>query len=212
MYGLTECKRVCYLEPELIDLKPASVGTAIPGTEVFLLSPNGEPVKPGEPGILHIRGPHVMSGYLNKDDLTKEMLKDGKLPGEKILCSNDWFKIDEEGFLYFLGRNDDIIKTRGEKVSPVEIENIIYKINGVKEVAVMGLNDAVMGESIIAYITVHDTVQLTEKEVQRECMVYLEPFMIPQKVIFLEEMPKNSNGKIDKKELKNLKIDAIVKI
>jgi len=212
MYGLTECKRVCYLEPELIDLKPASVGKAIPGTEVFLLSPNGEPVKPGEPGILHIRGPHVMSGYLNKDDLTKEMLKDGKLPGEKILCSNDWFKIDEEGFLYFLGRNDDIIKTRGEKVSPVEIENIIYKINGVKEVAVMGLNDAVMGESIIAYITVHDTVQLTEKEVQRECMVYLEPFMIPQKVIFLEEMPKNSNGKIDKKELKNLKIDAIVKI
>lgn len=212
MYGLTECKRVCYLEPELIDLKPASVGKAIPGTEVFLLSPNGEPVKLGEPGILHIRGPHVMLGYLNKDELTKEMLRDGKLPGEKILCSNDWFKTDEEGFLYFLGRNDDIIKTRGEKVSPVEIENIIYKINGVKEVAILGTPDPVMGESIIAYITMHDTIQLTEKEVQRECMVYLEPFMIPQKVIFLPEMPKNSNGKIDKKELKNLKIDAIVKI
>ena len=212
MYGLTECKRVCYLEPELIDLKPASVGKAIPGTEVFLLSSNGEPVKPGEAGILHIRGPHVMLGYLNKDDLTKEMLKDGKLPGEKILCSNDWFKMDGEGFLYFLGRNDDIIKTRGEKVSPVEIENIIYKINGVKEVAVMGVSDPVMGESIIAYITMHDSIQLTEKEVQRECMIYLEPFMIPQKVIFLPEMPKNSNGKIDKKELKNLKTDAIVKI
>jgi acyl-CoA synthetase (AMP-forming)/AMP-acid ligase II len=212
MYGLTECKRVCYLEPELIDLKPASVGKAIPGTEIFLLSPNGEPVKPGEPGILHIRGPHVMLGYLNKDDLTKEMFKDGKLPGERILCSNDWFKMDEDGFLYFLGRNDDIIKTRGEKVSPVEIENIIYKIAGVKEVAVMGVSDAIMGESIIAYITIHDTVQLTEKEVQRECMIYLEPFMIPQKVVFLSEMPKNSNGKIDKKELKNLKIDTIVKV
>jgi long-chain acyl-CoA synthetase len=212
MYGLTECKRVCYLEPELIDLKPASVGKAIPGTEVFLLSPNGETVKPGEPGILHIRGPHVMLGYLNKDDLTREMLKDGKLPGERILCSNDWFKMDEEGFLYFLGRNDDIIKTRGEKVSPVEIENIIYKITGVKEVAVMGVSDAIMGESIIAYITIHDTVQLTEKEVQRECMVYLEPFMIPQKVVFLSEMPKNSNGKIDKKELKNIKIGTIVKV
>jgi acyl-coenzyme A synthetase/AMP-(fatty) acid ligase len=211
MYGLTECKRVCYLEPELIDLKPSSVGKAIPGTEAFLLSPNGEPVKPGEPGILHVRGPHVMLGYLNKDDLTKEMLKDGKLPGERILCSNDWFKMDEEGFLYFLGRNDDIIKTRGEKVSPVEVENIIYKINGVKEVAVMGVSDAIMGESIIAYITMHDRVQLTEKEVQRECMIYLEPFMIPQKVIFLSEIPKNSNGKIDKKELKNLMIDTIVK-
>jgi len=212
MYGLTECKRVCYLEPELIDLKPASVGKAIPGTEVFLLSPDGASVKPGEPGILHIRGPHVMLGYLNQDDLTKEMLKDGKLPGEKILCSNDWFKMDEEGFLYFLGRNDDIIKTRGEKVSPVEIENIIYKINGVKEVAVMGVSDSVMGESIIAYITMHNTIQLTEKEVQRECMIYLEPFMIPQKVVFLPEMPKNSNGKIDKKELNKLKIDTVVKV
>lgn len=211
MYGLTECKRVCYLEPELIDLKPASVGKAIPGTEVFLLSPGGEPVQPGEPGILHIRGPHVMLGYLNKDELTREMLKDGKLPGEKILCSNDWFKMDEEGFLYFLGRNDDIIKTRGEKVSPVEIENIIYKMNGIKEAAVIGVSDSLMGESIIAYITVHESIQLTEKEVQRQCMIYLESFMIPQKVIFLKELPKNANGKIDKKELKNLKIDAFVK-
>lgn len=211
MYGLTECKRVCYLEPELIDLKPASVGKAIPGTEVFLLTPQGSPVSTGEAGILHIRGPHVMSGYLNKPDLTKEMLKEGKLPGEKILCSNDWFKMDEEGFLYFQGRNDDIIKTRGEKVSPVEVENAIYKINGIKEVAVLGAPDTVMGESIIAYITTHEKIQLTEKDVQRECMRYLEPFMIPQKVVFLPDMPKNSNGKIDKKELKEVKQNEIVK-
>jgi acyl-CoA synthetase (AMP-forming)/AMP-acid ligase II len=204
MYGLTECKRVCYLEPELIDLKPSSVGKAIPGTEVFLLSPEGNPVPAGEPGILHIRGPHVMLGYLNKEDLTKEMLKDGKLPGEKILCSNDWFKMDEEGFLYFQGRNDDIIKTRGEKVSPVEIENIIYKIDGVKEVAVLGIPDVIMGEAIEVFITTHDAIQLSEKEIQRECMTHLESFMVPQKVIFLKEMPKSPNGKIDKKELKKI--------
>ncbi|MEO9144893.1 MAG: AMP-binding protein [Ginsengibacter sp.] len=212
MYGLTECKRVCYLEPELIDLKPTSVGKAIPGTEVFLLSPQGNAVPAGEAGILHIRGPHVMLGYLNKKDLTKEMLKEGKLPGEKILCSNDWFKMDEEGFLYFQGRNDDIIKTRGEKVSPVEVENIIYKITGIREVAVMGIADAVMGESIIAYITTHENIQLTGKEVQRQCMTYLEPFMVPQKIIFLAEMPKSSNGKIDKKELKKMNKDESVKI
>jgi long-chain acyl-CoA synthetase len=211
MYGLTECKRVCYLEPELIDLKPDSVGKAIPGTEVFLLSPQGDPVPAGEPGILHIRGPHIMTGYLNKPDLTKEMLKDGKLPGDKILCSNDWFKMDEEGFLYFQGRNDDIIKTRGEKVSPVEVENTIYKIKGVKEVAVLGVPDIILGESIIAFITTHEKVKLTEKDIQRECMIYLEPFMIPQKVFFLPEMPKNSNGKIDRKELKNVMPDEIVR-
>ena len=212
MYGLTECKRVCFLEPELIDLKPASVGKAIPGTEVFLLSPEGNPVPSGEPGILHIRGPHVMLGYLNKKELSEEMLKEGKLPGEKILCSNDWFKMDEDGFLYFQGRNDDIIKTRGEKVSPVEIENIIYKINGIKEVAVLGVPDVIMGESILVYATLHDNVALTEKDIQRECMMHLEPFMIPKKVIFLPEMPKSTNGKIDKKELKKMKVDELVKI
>jgi len=211
MYGLTECKRVCYLEPELLEQKPTSVGKAIPGTEVFLLSPEGNPVPADEPGILHIRGPHVMLGYLNKKELSAEMLKEGKLPGERILCSNDWFKMDEEGFLYFLGRNDDIIKTRGEKVSPVEIENIIYRIKGVKEVAVMGMPDGIMGESIIVYITLHDGIQLNEKEIQRECMLHLEPFMIPQKVVFLSEMPKSPNGKIDKKELKQMNEHGSVK-
>ena len=204
MYGLTECKRVCYLEPELVDLKPNSVGKAIPGTEVFLLNAEGNPVPNGETGILHIRGPHVMLGYWNKEDLSREMLKQGKLPGERVLCSNDLFKMDEEGFLYFQGRTDDIIKTRGEKVSPLEIENVIYKIDGVKEVAVIGIPDEIMGESIVAHITTHDFTGLNEKDVQKECMSKLEVFMVPQKVIFLNEMPKSPNGKIDKKELKKI--------
>ena len=204
MYGLTECKRVCYLEPELVDLKPTSVGKAIPGTEVFLLDAEGLPVPIGEAGILHIRGPHVMLGYWNKEGLSREMLKKGNLPGERILCSNDLFKMDEDGFLYFQGRTDDIIKTRGEKVSPIEIENIIYKISGVKEVAVIGIPDVIMGESIVAHITTHEDTELNEKDVQKECMSKLEVFMVPQKVIFLNEMPKSPNGKIDKKELKEM--------
>jgi long-chain acyl-CoA synthetase len=202
MYGLTECKRVCYLEPELVDIKPQSVGKAIPGTEVFLLNAEGSPVSNGESGILYIRGPHVMLGYWNKEELSREMLKQGNLPGERILCSNDLFKMDEDGFLYFQGRTDDIIKTRGEKVSPIEIENVIYKIDGIKEVAVMGIPDEIMGELIVAHITTHETARLSEKEIQKECMNKLEVFMVPQKVIFLKSMPKSPNGKIDKKELK----------
>lgn len=204
MYGLTECKRVCYLEPELVDIKPGSVGKAIPGTEVFLLSPQGDPVPFGEKGILHVRGPHVMLGYWHKEELSKEMLRNGNLPGERILCSNDWFTTDEEGFLYFLGRTDDIIKTRGEKVSPAEVENVIYKIPGIKEVAVIGVPDEIMGEAIIAFVTTHGNIQIGEKDVQRECMSRLELFMIPQRIIFLDEMPKSSNSKIDKKELKKM--------
>jgi long-chain acyl-CoA synthetase len=204
MYGLTECKRVCYLEPELIDAKPASVGKAIPGTEVFLLSPDGESVPPGGRGILHIRGPHLMLGYWKNEELSKEMLKPGFLPGERILCSNDWFRMDEEGFLYFLGRTDDIIKTRGEKVSPVEVENVIYNMPGIREVAVIGVPDEIMGESIIAFVTIHDNISLDEKDVIRECMSGLESHMVPAKVIFLNEMPKSPNGKIDKKELKKM--------
>ena len=203
MYGLTECKRVCYLEPELVEIKQNSVGKAIPGTEVYLLSPEGNPVPPGEPGILHIRGPHVMQGYWKRDDLTAEMLKPGKLPWEKVLCSNDWFKTDGEGFLYFLGRTDDIIKNRGEKVSPVEIETVIYRIDGVKEVAVFGIPDKVMGESIQACITTHAGITLNDQDILRICSEQLELHMIPQKVFFLKEMPKSQNGKIDKKLLKN---------
>ena len=203
MYGLTECKRVCYLEPELIDLKPGSVGKAIPGTEVYLLSEDGKPVEPNQRGLLHIRGPHVMMGYWNKEDLSNQMLKPGLLPGEKVLFSNDWFKKDEDGCLYFLGRNDDIIKTRGEKVSPVEIENVIYKIEGIKEVAVLGTPNNIMGESIVAFITLNSQ-PMNEKEIQKACADKLEMFMVPQKVIFVDEMPKSTNGKIDKKELRKI--------
>ncbi len=209
MYGLTECKRVCYLEPELIETKPSSVGKAIPGTEVYLLSLDGEPVPQGERGILHIRGPHVMLGYWHKEDLSKEMLRQGDLPWERNLCSNDWFKMDEEGFLYFLGRSDDIIKTRGEKVSPIEVENVIYNISGIKEVAVLGFPDEILGEAIIAFITTHGKIEQDAKGVQKECMSKLELFMVPQKIVFLDEMPKSTNGKIDKKELKKIDLDNV---
>jgi amino acid adenylation domain-containing protein len=201
MYGLTECKRVCYLEPELIDVKPESVGKAIPGTEVFLLSEDGRPVPPGETGVLHVRGPHVMLGYLNRPDLSAEMLKPGKLPGERVLCTQDFFRMDEEGFLYFVGRSDDIIKSRGEKVSPIEVENCLHGIPGLREAAVVGVRDSLLGEAIRAYVALEEGVSLGEKEIKAHCLARLENFMVPKEVIFLAELPKTATGKIRKKEL-----------
>lgn len=201
MYGLTECKRVSYLEPELVDEKPFSVGKAIPGTEVFLRSPDGKDTPPGVPGILHVRGPHIMAGYWRQPELSAEMLKPGFLPGERILCTGDWFIQDQEGFLFFAGRSDDIIKTRGEKVSPVEVEQILYGISGIKEAVVVGVDDTQLGQAILAFVVLQPKSDLSERQIKKICLARLENFMVPQKIILLNELPKTANGKIDRKKL-----------
>jgi long-chain acyl-CoA synthetase len=201
MYGLTECKRVSYLEPELIEAKPGSVGKAIPGTEVYLLSADGEPVPPGEVGTLYVRGPHVMAGYWNRPDLTEEMLKPGKLPGERVLCTHDLFRMDAEGYLYFVGRTDDIIKTRGEKVSPVEVENALHRIPGVREAAVVGVPDQLLGEAIRAYVVADPSAGLTAQSLRADSAEYLESYMVPVQVILCESLPRSPNGKVNKQLL-----------
>lgn len=201
MYGLTECKRVSYLEPELIDQYPHSVGRAIPGTEVFLTKANGESVAPGEQGILHVRGPHLMLGYWKHKDLTNKMLLDDVYQNQKVLCSQDWFSMDEDGLLYFVGRSDDMIKSKGEKVSPIEVENVIYGIEGVKEVGVIGVEDGVLGQSIRAFVALEEGSELNGRKIKKTCNDKLEPYMVPKEVIVLDELPKSANGKIDKKAL-----------
>jgi amino acid adenylation domain-containing protein len=201
MYGLTECKRVSYLEPELADAKPGSVGRAIPGTEIYLLSPEGKPVPPGETGILYVRGPHVMVGYWNRPDLSEHMLKPGKLPGERVLCTQDFFRMDADGFLYFQGRSDDIIKTRGEKVAPVEVENALHSIPGVREAAIVGIPDALLGEAIRAYVVLNPEVTMNDKQLRAACAGRLENFMVPKEFVFLQELPKTATGKVSKKLL-----------
>lgn len=201
MYGLTECKRVSYLEPELVDSKPSSVGKSIPGTEMFLLTPEGKAVPPRKIGILHVRGPHVMAGYWNKPEQTSHMLKDGKIPGERILCAQDRFIRDEEGFFYFKGRSDDIIKTRGEKVSPVEVENVLHSIDGIKEAAVIGIPDEVLGQAIKAFIVLDGSIEYDEKMIKKICLSRMENFMVPSQVEFRDGLEKTTSGKISKKGL-----------
>ncbi|HEX5121650.1 MAG TPA: class I adenylate-forming enzyme family protein [Rhodanobacteraceae bacterium] len=201
MYGLTECKRVSYLEPELADSKPGSVGKAIPGTEIYLLNPDGTPTPRGETGILYVRGPHVMLGYWNRPDLTDHMLKPGKYPGERVLCTQDHFRMDADGFLYFVGRTDDIIKTRGEKVSPAEVENAMHGIDGIREVAVIGVPDEVLGQSIRAYVVLKPGATLTDKQLRVLSAQRLENFMVPKDIVIVDDLPKTTTGKVSKKLL-----------
>lgn len=201
MYGLTECKRVCYLEPELIDRKPGSVGKAIPGTEVMVLDDGGREVAGGETGVLHVRGPHVMLGYWNLPEQTEHMLKAGRYPGERILCTHDFFRVDAEGFLYFVGRSDDMIKSRGEKVSPVEVENALHAIPGVREAAVVGVPDPVLGEAIRAYVVLDEGVAMDARTFRRHCLARLEGTHVPRDVVFVDDLPKTATGKVRKKSL-----------
>lgn len=201
MYGLTECKRVCYLEPELVLSKPLSVGKAIPGTETYVLDDAGNEVAPGETGVLYVRGPHVMMGYWNLPNETAHMLKPGKFPGERVLCTHDFFRKDADGFLYFMGRSDDIIKSRGEKVSPVEVENALAAIPGVVEAAVIGVADELLGQAVRAYVVLDHGAQYTEQAFKREAMARLESFMVPRDVIFVDDLPKTATGKVRKKSL-----------
>ena len=200
MYGLTECKRVSYLPPEQIDRRPTSVGRGMPNEEVYIVDEQGHRLASGT-GELVIRGSNVMKGYWELPEETARMLRPGPLPGERLLFSGDLFRMDEEGYLYFVGRKDDIIKTRGEKVSPREVENVIYELPDVVEAAVVGVPDAVLGQAIKAVVTLRDAASLNEQDVLRHCANRLENFMVPKHVEFRAVMPKTSTGKIDKKTL-----------
>jgi long-chain acyl-CoA synthetase len=202
MYGLTECKRVSYLPPEELDRRPGSVGRGMPNEEVWIVDENGNRVGPGIVGELVVRGSNVMRGYWGDVETTERVLKPGVLPGEKVLYTGDLFKMDEEGFLYFVGRKDDMIKTRGERVSPKEVENAIYSVEGVVEVAVIPVPDDILGQAIKAYIVTRNRYHLTRKDILRHCKKELEEFAIPKYIEFRESLPKTSSGKIDKLSLR----------
>jgi amino acid adenylation domain-containing protein len=198
MYGLTECKRCTYLPPEDIDRKPLSVGIAIPNTELWIVNEANEKVGPGEVGQLVIRGATVMRGYWEKPEETAKKLRPGPLPGELVLYTGDFCKLDEDGYLYFVGRMDDIIKSRGEKVAPKEVESVIVNISGVKEVAVIGVPDAILGQAVKAIVVLEEGSTIGERDILAECQKRLENFMVPKFIEITAELPKTTTGKIKK--------------
>ncbi len=201
MYGLTECLRVSYLPFDEIDRRPTSVGRGMPNQELWIVDDQGHRVEPGIVGELVVRGSHVMQGYWEAPEETERVLRPGRLPGERVLYTGDLFQADDEGFLYFVGRKDDIIKSRGEKVSPREVENVLYSHSAVAEAAVVGIPDAFLGQAIKAIVTLKPDQSVTEQELLRHCAGCLEDFMVPQAVEIRQTLPKTANGKINKREL-----------
>ncbi|MFM2400134.1 MAG: hypothetical protein RL341_2291, partial [Pseudomonadota bacterium] len=202
MYGLTECKRVTYLPPDQLDVRPTSVGRGMPNEEVWLVDESGKRLPNGSTGELVIRGSNVMRGYWEKPAQTRERLKPGPIPGEMILFSGDIFRTDDEGYLYFVARKDDIIKSRGEKVSPREVENVLYSMPAVLEAAVVGTPDAVLGESIKAFVSLKSGFSASEKDIIGYCASKLESFMVPKHVVIMDSLPKTDTGKIKKTGLR----------
>ena len=195
MYGLTETKRTLYLPPQELDRRPGSVGGAIPGTEVWLEGEDGNRLGAGEIGELVVRGRHVMRGYWNAPEATARRYRPGMLPHERVCYTGDLFRRDEEGFYYFVSRKDDIIKSRGEKVSPVELERVLYGIPGVTRAAVIGVPDDVLGEAIKVFVVCSDPA-LTEKDVLIYCRGHVEDYMVPKYVEFRPELPMTESGKV----------------
>jgi amino acid adenylation domain-containing protein len=208
MYGQAECHRISYLPPDQIDARPTSVGVAIPNSEVFIVDERGRRVQPGTIGELVVRGPHVMKGYWNMPEATALALRPGGGPWDRIYHTGDLFRMDQEGFLYFVDRKDDVIKTRGEKVAPRQVEEVIAQMPGVAEVSVFGVPDELLGEAIAAAITPLPNVQLTRQQIQRHCLEHLETFMVPTIVDIRDALPMTPTGKVSRRELRALAMAA----
>ena len=209
MYGLTECKRVSYLPPEELEFRAGSVGKAIPNCQVFISDEDGNEVGPGGIGELIVRGANVMRGYWNAPELTAKTFRQGRYPGETFLYSGDLFRKDEEGFLYFVARKDEQIKTKGERVSPREIENSLCELQGIVEAAVVGVPDEILGQAVKCFVVCLPGSKMGAKDILRHCADNLEPFMVPKYVEIIPEMPRTAHGKIDKNALKNKEPDPL---
>lgn len=207
MYGLTEAFRSTYLSPEEVDRRPDSMGKAIPNAEILVVRDDGSPCAPGEEGELVHRGVHVALGYWNDPEKTAERYKPapGQLAGlvtpELAVWSGDTVKQDEEGYLYFVGRRDEMIKTSGYRVSPSEVEEVVYATGLVKEVAATGAPHPTLGQAVVLVVYA-ETADGVGEALLNLCKQKLPTFMVPGHVeVRTTPLPRNPNGKIDRKHL-----------
>lgn len=207
MYGLTEAFRSTYLDPAEIDRRPDSIGKAIPNAEILVVRPDGTLCEPDEEGELVHRGALVSMGYWNDPERTAERFRPA--PGQTSrLClseiavwSGDRVRRDTEGFLYFVGRQDEMIKTSGYRVSPTEVEEFLYSTGDVGAAAALGVPHPRLGQAIVVVATPPSDGQLDKDTLLRKCRRGMPQYMVPLTVVEREELPRNSNGKIDRKLL-----------
>lgn len=206
MYGQTEASaRLTYLAPSRLKEKIGSIGKAIPGVELVVRNKAGTPVKPGdtdktgETGEICAKGQNIMQGYWNSPEETAIALKNG------WLYTGDLARIDKDGFLYIIDRKKDIIKSGANRISPLEIENVVLQIPGVLECAAVGIEDSLLGETIHLFIVV-DGFSIEKKDIFLYCKKNLASYKLPKKIEFVSELPKTSSGKIKRQILKNAKL------
>jgi len=208
MYGLTESFRSTYLPPSELDRRPDSIGKAIPNAEVLVVREDGSPCDANEPGELVHRGALVSLGYWNDPVKTAERFKPvpgqaaGLVMPEMAVWSGDTVRRDEEGFLYFISRRDEMIKTSGYRVSPTEVEEVVYATGLVGEVAALGIAHPVLGQAIVIVATGRARGELDTQALLGQCRERLPAFMVPARIIERKgSLPRNPNGKIDRKLL-----------
>ena len=208
MYGLTEAFRSTYLPPEQVDQRPDSIGKAIPNAEILVLREDGTPCDPGEPGELVHRGALVGLGYWNDPAKTAERYRplprgdDGLTLPEFAVFSGDTVRRDDDGYLYFIGRRDEMIKTSGYRVSPTEIEEALYATSLVGEVAAFGVPHPVLGHAIVVVATPPRDGATNDAALLAACRERLPAYMVPARIdVRAGPLPRNPNGKIDRKTL-----------
>ena len=212
MYGLTEAFRSTYLPPAELAERPGSMGKAIPHVDLAVVRPDGSHCGPGEPGELVHAGPLVAQGYWNNPEKTEQYFREppaamaNRNPAERALWSGDTVTMDDEGYLYFVGREDDMIKSSGYRISPTEVEEVIHATGLVSEVAVMGVPHPTLGQAIVALVTPDPAVKADESTLSQQlldrCKIALPAFMLPAHIEIKTTLPKTPNAKIDRPLLK----------
>jgi acyl-CoA ligase (AMP-forming) (exosortase A-associated) len=207
MYGLTEAFRSTYLDPAEVDRRPDSIGKAIPNAEILVVDAEGRPCKPGEEGELVHRGALVSLGYWNDPVRTSERFRPApcrppELPNAELaVWSGDIVRMDDEGFLYYVGRRDDLIKTSGYRVSPTEIEEVVYATGCVEEVVALGLPHPTLGQGIAVVAKPRSGAPLAKAEILAACRRDLPLYMVPALLVERSQLPRNPNGKLDRPAL-----------
>jgi acyl-CoA synthetase (AMP-forming)/AMP-acid ligase II len=209
MYGLTEAFRSTYLDPSEVDSRPESIGKAIPNAEILVVRPDGTPCEPYEHGEIVHRGALVALGYWNDPERTAQRFRPCPSagephPGGNAVWTGDLAYRDEDGFLYFVGRTDDMIKTSGYRVSPTEVEEVAYATGLVGEAVAFGVPDERLGQHIVLAVTgpAGDTcdTETLAKALRRD----LPKYMRPKRIAVLPRLPRSANGKFDRVRLRNV--------
>jgi acyl-CoA ligase (AMP-forming) (exosortase A-associated) len=209
MYGLTEAFRSTYLAPEEIHRGTECIGKAIPDTEIMVINKQGEECAPGEVGELVHRGPTVAMGYWGKEEATRKAYRPNPLAPpelldvERVVYSGDNVRRDEEGFIYFIGREDAMIKSQGYRMSPEEIENLLIGSGHVHEACAFGIPDPDLGHQVVAVVSLKSNGEGVIDEIREYAVKNGPPYMVPKEILVQDELRKTGSGKIDRKGISN---------